>query len=217
LNVTVDLTSNATLPFQYKVSYVLTEDNLVYNQTGNTTCPGSTTWVHKWVVRNMVNGATGENVNVGTWNPGQTISKTFSTTVTSPWVPANCNLSILVYKDDAFLGSAEVQNAIVVPVVPPVSVEEHGDGVPVRYELGQNYPNPFNPETNIRIAIQKEGFVSLKIFDVTGREVMTGVQEVLKPGVYNVEIDASRLPSGVYFYRLNTAGFTETKKMTLLR
>jgi hypothetical protein len=217
LTATVAMTSNATLPFQYKVNYVLTEDNLVYNQTGNTTCPGSTTWVHKRVVRTMVNGATGDSVNVGTWNPGQTITKSFTTTLTAGWVPGNCNLNIFVYKTNPFLGSAEVQNAIVVPVVPPVSVDEVDQGIPVTYELGQNYPNPFNPETNIRIAIRDEGFVSLKVFDITGREVLTGVQEVLKPGVYNVLIDASLLPSGVYFYRLNAAGFSETKKMTVLR
>jgi len=217
LSVTLGLTSNATLPFQYKVNYVLTEDNLVYAQTGNTTCPGSTTWVHKRVVRNMVNGATGENVNVGTWNPGATITKTFTTTLTASWVPANCNLSVFVYKNDPFLGSAEIQNAIVVPVIPPVSVEETGEGVPAEYQLGQNYPNPFNPETNIRIAIQREGFVSLKVFDLTGQEVMTGVQEVLKPGVYNVQLNTAGLSSGVYFYRLNAGAFTQTRKMTLLR
>jgi hypothetical protein len=217
LSVTVDMTSNATLPFQYKANYVLTEDNLVYNQTGNATCPGSTTWVHKWVVRNMVNGATGENVNVGTWNPGQTITKTFTTTLTASWVAANCNLSIFIYKNDAFLGTAEIQNAIVVPVIPPVSVDQEESGVPERFELSQNYPNPFNPETNIRIAVQKEGFVSLKVFDVTGREVLTGVQESLKPGVYNVQLNTASLPSGVYFYRMTTADFSQTRKMTLLR
>jgi hypothetical protein len=217
LTATVDLTSNATLPFQYKVNYVLTEDNLVYAQTGNATCPGSPTWVHMRVVRTMANGATGENVNVGTWNPGQTITKTLTTTLTTGWVPGNCNLNILVYKDDPFLGAAEVQNAIVVPVVPPVSVDEVEEEIPANYELGQNYPNPFNPETSIRIAIRSGGFVSLKVFDVAGREVLTGVQEVLKPGVYNVQLNTSELPSGVYFYRLNAGAFTATKKMTLLR
>lgn len=217
LSVTVDLTSNGLLPSQYKVNYVITEDNLVYNQTGNATCPGSATWVHDWVVRTMVNGATGENVNTGSWTAGQTITKTFTTTLNAGWVPANANLNIFVYKNDPFLGTAEIQNAIVVPVVPPVSVREDGGGVPATYELSQNYPNPFNPETNIKIAIAKEGFVSLKIFDVTGREVLTGVQEVLKAGVYNVQVNTTELPSGVYFYRLTAGAFTETKKMTLLK
>ncbi len=118
LNVTLALTTNCTLPAQYKVSYVITEDNLLYTQTGNGTCPGSSTWIHNWVVRNMVNGATGENVNTGTWTAGQTVTKTFSTTLNSAWVAANCKLDVFVYEDNPALGAAEIQNAIVTPVIP---------------------------------------------------------------------------------------------------
>jgi hypothetical protein len=216
LDVTLGLTSNCDLPFQYKVNYVLTEDNLVYSQTGNSTCPGSTSWVHKWIVRNLVNGATGENVNAGTWGAGQTITKTLSTTLNSGWVAPNCKLSVFVYKDNPALGMAEVQNAITTPVV-VTGVNELPGGVPTSYELSQNHPNPFNPSTNIRISVAKEGFVSLKVYDISGREVLTAVNEVLSPGYYNVQVDASTLSSGVYFYKLTTNGFKETKKMTLLK
>lgn len=215
LSVTVAMTSNATLPFQYKVNAVITEDNLVYAQTGNTQCPGSDTWVHDWVVRNMVNTATGENVNTGTWNAGQTITKTFNTTLNAGWVSDNCHMNIFVYKYNSALAVAEIQNAITFPVI--VGVREEGAGVPERYELTQNYPNPFNPMTNIRIAIPAAGFTTLKVFDVTGQEVLTGVAEVLDPGVYNVQVDASRLSSGVYFYRLTSGGVTLAKKMTVVR
>ncbi len=216
LDVTLDLTTNITLTPQYKVNYVITEGNLLYAQIGNGTCPGSSTWVHEWVVRNMVNGATGENVNTGTWTSGQTITKTFSTTVNAAWVPENCNLTVFVYKDNAQLGMAEVQNAIVTSVTGSTGVGT-GNELPASYELAQNYPNPFNPETNIKFAVPKAGLVSLKLFDITGKEVLTGVNEVLQPGYYNVQIDGSRLSSGVYFYKLNGNGFTETKKMTLVK
>jgi hypothetical protein len=122
LEVTLALTTNITLPSQYKVNYVITEDSLPYSQTGNTTCPGSSTWIHNWVVRNMVNGATGENVNTGTWTAGQTITKTFSTTMNSGWVAANCKLNVFVYKDNPVLGAAEIQNAIVTAVIPEPSL-----------------------------------------------------------------------------------------------
>jgi hypothetical protein len=83
--------------------------------------------------------------------------------------------------------------------------------------LEQNYPNPFNPTTSIAFAIPKAGFVSLKLYDISGREVMTALHEVLRPGQYNVQIEAGTLASGAYFYTLSTASFTQTRKMTLLR
>lgn len=216
LDVTVGLTTNVTLSSQYKVNYVITEGNLLYAQTGNGTCPGNSNWIHEWVVRNMVNGATGENVNTGTWNAGQTITKTFSTTLNSGWVPANCELTVFVYKDNAQLAVAEVQNAVVIPVTGPLGVGSENK-LPTRFELFQNYPNPFNPETNIAFAVAKQGFVSFKVFDITGKEVLSAVNDVLNPGYYNIQIDGSKLSSGVYFYTLNAAGFSSTKKMTLVK
>jgi hypothetical protein len=111
---------------------------------------------------------------------------------------------------------AEVQNAMVTSVTGPTGVAISSE-LPTSYELSQNYPNPFNPETNITFAVPKEGFVSLRMFDITGREVLTGVNEVLQPGYYNVQIDASKLSSGVYFYKLIANGFSDTKKMTLVK
>ena len=216
LDVSLDITTNITLTSQYKVNYVITEGNLFYAQTGNGTCPGSSSWIHEWVVRNMVNTATGENVNSGTWTAGQTITKTFSTTLDAGWIPDNCELSVFVYKDNVQLGMAEVQNAMVTDVTGTTGVGTVPE-LPTTYELSQNYPNPFNPVTNIKVSVPKEGFVSLKVFDITGKEVLTGVNEVLQPGYYNVQIDASHLSSGVYFYKLNANGFTETRKMTVLK
>jgi S-formylglutathione hydrolase FrmB len=86
-----------------------------------------------------------------------------------------------------------------------------------RFELSQNYPNPFNPSTNLEFRVSSLGFVSLKIFDVLGREVATLVNEVCPAGVYMVRWDASSLSSGVYFYKLQAGEFTQTRKMVLLR
>ncbi len=88
---------------------------------------------------------------------------------------------------------------------------------PKSFMLGQNYPNPFNPVTNIRIQMPKTGFAKLIVFDVLGREVKTLVNEELKAGSYRVDFDGSRLSSGIYFYRLETSGFTETRKMILIK
>jgi hypothetical protein len=89
--------------------------------------------------------------------------------------------------------------------------------VPNKYALSQNYPNPFNPTTTINYELQKAGSVSLKVYDMLGREVVTLVNEDKTAGYYSVAFDASRLSSGIYFYRLITGSFTEIKKMVLLK
>lgn len=97
----------------------------------------------------------------------------------------------------------------------PTSVEDSRQ--PVSFSLDQNYPNPFNPTTTIRFNIGKAGYVSLKVFDVMGKEVVTLVESELHAGSHTREFDASRMASGVYFYQLKSGTFSETKKMTLVR
>jgi hypothetical protein len=89
--------------------------------------------------------------------------------------------------------------------------------LPADYSLSQNYPNPFNPSTKIEFRIPKAGLVSLKIYDLLGREVKTLVSEEMKAGNYTISFDASSLSSGIYFYTLNTGEFISTKKMVLLK
>ena len=88
---------------------------------------------------------------------------------------------------------------------------------PSTFSISQNYPNPFNPTTNIRYEIPKNSIVKLVVFDALGREIITLVNEQLNPGTYESTFNASQYPSGVYFYRLITDGFSETKKMVLLK
>jgi hypothetical protein len=92
-----------------------------------------------------------------------------------------------------------------------------GSTVPNQFSLSQNYPNPFNPATNLRFTVPEARFVSLKIYDLLGKEVATFVSESLNPGSYSVQWDAARYPSGIYFYRLSAGGFTATKRMLLLK
>ena len=88
---------------------------------------------------------------------------------------------------------------------------------PEKFELSQNYPNPFNPSTKINFSLPKQGFVTLKIYDVVGKEVAKLVNEVKPAGYYSVYFNASTLSSGVYFYRIETTGFVETKRMMLIK
>jgi len=92
-----------------------------------------------------------------------------------------------------------------------------GNETPLTFSLKQNYPNPFNPSTKISFAMPKSGFVSLKIYDILGKEVRTLVNEDKPAGEYLVDFNASGLQSGVYFYKLETDGFSQTMKMLLIK
>ena len=89
--------------------------------------------------------------------------------------------------------------------------------MPDKYSLEQNYPNPFNPISNIKYKIAKSSSVRITVFDVTGKEVETLVDEKQSPGEYLVTFDGSTLNSGVYFYKMVSGDFTETKKMLLIK
>ena len=89
--------------------------------------------------------------------------------------------------------------------------------LPAKMNLEQNYPNPFNPETKIQYEVKGRKFVSLKVYDVLGREVATLVDGIQDEGFKSVRWDATGMASGVYFYRLQAGTFVEVKKMLLLR
>ncbi len=99
----------------------------------------------------------------------------------------------------------------------PTDVNETASAVPTNYELEQNFPNPFNPTTNIRYSLVKTTQVTLKVYDILGRQIQTLVNKVQAPGQYTVLFNAQGLTSGIYFYQLNAAGFTSTKKLILLK
>jgi hypothetical protein len=97
------------------------------------------------------------------------------------------------------------------------SVEQKSTNVPTEYRLEQNYPNPFNPQTTIEFAVPRPSQVTLKIYDLLGREVATLVDEKLEPGEYKVTFDAGGLASGVYVYRIRAEGFVKSRKLMLLK
>ena len=98
-----------------------------------------------------------------------------------------------------------------------IGVENENNNLPVEYSLEQNYPNPFNPATKITYSVAASGFVSLKVYDIVGRETAVLVDEHKPAGTYSLKFDASKLSSGMYFYRLIAGGFIETRKMILLK
>ena len=100
----------------------------------------------------------------------------------------------------------------------PVSVEENQSGqIPESFELYQNYPNPFNPSTIIKYQVSNTEYVSVKIYDIIGKEVTVLVNEVKEPGTYEISFDAKNLASGIYFCKMIVGDFSSVKKMNLLK
>jgi photosystem II stability/assembly factor-like uncharacterized protein len=100
---------------------------------------------------------------------------------------------------------------------PATSVTTRSSSTVSTYELSQNYPNPFNPSTTISFSIPVRGMVTLKVFDVLGREVATLVEGQMNTGLHDVQFDASRLSSGVYIYRIRAGDFRASRKLLLMK
>ena len=96
-------------------------------------------------------------------------------------------------------------------------VKTENEYLPTGYNLSQNYPNPFNPTTTIQYSVQSPGHVSLKVFNLLGQEVETLVNENKNTGNYQVNFNASRLASGIYFLQMRAGSFVSVKKMVLLK
>ena len=129
------------------------------------------------------------------------------------------NMRFRMYNSDL----SEVLLELFVPVdfqfisTTPVGILDNGSDVPNSFGLAQNYPNPFNPVTTIGYSLPKQTRVTLRIYDVLGRELATLVNETQSPGRKSVEFDAGTLSSGVYYYRLEAGNYIETKKLILLK
>jgi len=218
LDVSVTATALRNIDTACYINFLVYEDNIVYPQTGNSGCPGSSTYIHEWVVRSLVNGATGELLKAAPWTQGTTATKSWTYSLNNAWVANNCTAAIFGYLGNGSSiitdGSPTVQTWK--EDIIPTGVNNNNK-IPVSYKLSQNYPNPFNPTTNIKFSIPRDGNASLRIYDMLGNEVATYLEGFVKAGEYNAVIDASGWASGVYFYKLSTSEFTDTKKMTLVK
>ncbi|HTK81197.1 MAG TPA: T9SS type A sorting domain-containing protein, partial [Bacteroidota bacterium] len=134
------------------------------------------------------------------------------------WVKANSSGSLVVTSSGASPSNRiRIVPTAELPPPPPGMVMDHTAPVPTEYALGQNYPNPFNPTTVISFALPKTGLVTLKVFNVLGQGVATLVNGIADAGYHSVTLNASELPSGLYFYRLSADTFVDTKKLLLMK
>ncbi|MFA5404293.1 MAG: Omp28-related outer membrane protein [Ignavibacteria bacterium] len=213
-NISVRITAEQNLTGIYYLNLVITEDNLIYKQSG-----AGNNYVHNWVLRDMVNEARGDTLINGNWVQNQGIEKSFSTILDTGWVPSNCKYAFFVYKSnypDTMLTNAIIQQATNGTVTGSIGINNIGTRVN-KYSLSQNYPNPFNPVTNIKFSIPKTDNISLKVYDILGKEVEEIFSGNLSAGTYNAEFNAKNISSGIYFYVLKTNSFFEKKKMVVLK
>ena len=96
-------------------------------------------------------------------------------------------------------------------------VEDKQNNLPTNFSLQQNYPNPFNPSTTINYSVPKTSFVTIKVYNVLGREIKTLVNEKKSFGNYSVQFSGSSLSSGIYFYRMQSGNYSQTKKLIILK
>jgi hypothetical protein len=182
-----------------------------------------------WVEFTSV-GGDGASVEVLLYNNQAPIGAGFGETFQSqPWelvtidieyftteIPDSCIIYFVVASDtgDPHVGStARIDDLAFVGIVGVDDTEQQ----PLAFGLDQNYPNPFNPSTTIKFQTQKSGFVSLRVYDILGREAAVLVNGEMETGEHTVRFDASNLPSGVYFYRLTAGGSSISKRMMLVK
>ena len=129
----------------------------------------------------------------------------------------NFKTKIVAFENDKLVEVTDIRNHYMDLDNNANGTTENKTVIPTEFSLSQNYPNPFNPVTNLEFGISDLEFVSLKVYDITGKEVMTLVNETKPAGRYLVKFDGSNLGSGVYFYKISAGSFTAVKRMLLIK
>jgi hypothetical protein len=154
----------------------------------------------------------------GQWKPVKTYLKSFGSAFDYPASLEKMTVYLVpgaFVEDSVFSGTIYLDNLRVI-YVPTTNVSNEAVQ-PSAFELEQNYPNPFNPATKYIVRIGKASSVSLRIFDLLGREVATLLEKKLSPGVYTIPWNASRMPSGIYFAQLRAGEEIRIRKTILAK
>jgi hypothetical protein len=164
----------------------------------------------------------GSNIFAGTFGNGIF----YSTNNGGVWIQKNegllnLNINSIYFSPDFIFAGTYGSSVWKRPYSDLIGIKPIRNEISKSFRLFQNYPNPFNPVTNIRFELPKTGFVTINIYDITGKLVESLVNEELNAGTYNVDWNAANYSSGVYFYQLSavsgTTEFTQTKKMILIK
>ena len=154
--------------------------------------------------------STGSAPFSGQYKPSSPLSRFNNVSINGDWI-------LLVY--DRASGNTGTLNAWSLDFVVDVTsgIQAIGSDIPDDFKLYQNYPNPFNPSTKLKFEMPISSFVKLAVYDITGRQIAQLVNKNLESGQYEYSFDGSRLASGVYFYKITTDAFSETRRMVLVK
>ena len=156
----------------------------------------------------------------GTYGSPTWLTTNAGANFTSTTIGGGCGAGIIVPERGYLLAmqcSGLLKMSITYSVITDINVSYNLNSVPDNFKLYQNYPNPFNPTTNIKFDLPDEGNVSLKVYDQLGNEINTLVDGYKNSGSYEVNFNAGELASGIYFYKLVTNNFSQSRKMLLLK
>ncbi len=185
------------------------------------TTDGGNTWVQKSIGFEQLRDVNFVNLNIGfACTNNKTLYRTTDggTSWTKATVPGDVNALYFASSSIGYIVGASGLIARTNNGGGLTEVKNYSPSIiPQEFSLSQNYPNPFNPATNINFAVLHNGFVTLKVYDILGREVATLVNEHINSGSYNVSFDGIGLSSGIYFYQLRAENFVETKRMILVK
>ncbi len=192
-----------------------TRDSGVYLSTNNGTSWSQTTLNNLYVNVLVING---NSIFAGTSPSGFYVSYNngISWSQKNEGLGSNSVRSICILNNYMFAGTY-TGGVFKRPLSELIGIQPISSEVPSQFSLSQNYPNPFNPSTIIRFNIKDSRLTTLKMFDILGRKITTLVNEKLSPGTYEVEWNASNYSSGVYYYKLVSGDYTDTKKMVLVK
>jgi hypothetical protein len=219
---TISATALQNLTGAYSVFVAITENHVIYPQNIYASCGTAgvqNDYIHDHVVKAVVTPNAGTQITAGPWNTNTTLTYNLDYTIPSGIELANCNVVMFVFKQGTpYTTGAPVQNALSAPTSQfiPTGVGNF-ETKATEYSLSQNYPNPFNPSTTIRFTVPKDGNVSFKIYDISGKEVSNYFNGYLKAGIYTLQFDGSSLTSGVYFYKMKSNDFSDVKRMILVK
>jgi photosystem II stability/assembly factor-like uncharacterized protein len=200
--------------------YIIGTDINGYEGRVKTTSDGGTSWSSFSLPYSGLNDIVFVNDSTG-WIVGNNgyISKTTDGGETWNEVPSGTtsDLRNIYIFNEGKVGYIIGKNSTLLKWDKTVDVKDEKKSITTSFDLYQNYPNPFNPTTTINFQIPNDGYVTLKVFDLLGREVASLVNEDKKAGYYGYNFDASKLSSGVYIYKITADNFVQSKKMLLMK
>lgn len=192
------------------VRIALTESELYWQ------APNGAVW-HQQTMRDMIPNATGTSIEI---DYGETVQLTQNFSVPSPLVLQNCDLVVWLQSD--YMQEIYQTARVNVLELGPVDVDDEPISLPESFSLAQNYPNPFNANTAITYNLDNESSVDLAIYDLAGRKVAQLVDDIQGAGNHQVvwnghDMNEREVSTGIYFYRLEASGQTQTRRMVLLK